>query len=229
MIKKQIVVILGAALLLVATVTAPHHIFAAEDYPFLEDMSIKELRALRDAINKILGEEEETQSASPLIEGRYYLNRGYGGKDPIYIEFVPDVTDTGGTFVKEGYKSQKGTYKTAPNSPVVTLIYDEAKIESYIISDNLLIPKDDKAIIYKNFPADKDRFKLNASGYYFEEDGTVYTKGIDKYSQLNGTYTKEGDMIICDFTEKYRDKKCYYFFIIHGNLYDSVLIKEGSI
>lgn len=54
--KKQVVALLVAILMVLTTMNA----FAEEtdtDYSYLEDMSVKELRKLRDKINELLGEE----------------------------------------------------------------------------------------------------------------------------------------------------------------------------
>lgn len=63
--KKRWVALLTA----VCLVAAPMSALAEEtDYSYLEDMSIKELRALRDAINELLGETNETDNMEVTIE-----------------------------------------------------------------------------------------------------------------------------------------------------------------
>ncbi len=59
---KKIFALLISVCLFVIPVTA----FAEEaDYSYLEDMSVKELKALRDAINEILGDEDSFENSEP--------------------------------------------------------------------------------------------------------------------------------------------------------------------
>lgn len=61
--KKRLIALMAAVCLAMAPMSVLAEETEATDYSYLEDMSVKELKALRDAINKILGDEGGSDEA----------------------------------------------------------------------------------------------------------------------------------------------------------------------
>ena len=58
--KKRLIALMAAVCLAIAPMSILAEETEGTDYSYLEDMSVKELKELRDAINKVLGDDGGT-------------------------------------------------------------------------------------------------------------------------------------------------------------------------
>ena len=226
--KKRLIALVTAVCLAVT----PMSVLAEEtDYSYLEDMSVKELKALREAINNLLGDEEiQTSKKEGVIEGTYYRN-SHPGDDYYEYTFIPDNSEkTYGTF-SEG-TGANGEYRIVGK----TLRTEGTLIDKvFDITDNYLIAQEDT---YEGTIPDEERFDAEVVQYYnsnngliilyteilFASDGT-YSKMTDysdvttknKITNTSGTYEREGDFIILTEKESNRSTK---YLVYNGQLND---------
>lgn len=200
------------------------------DYSYLEDMSVKELKALRNAIDELLGGNpnvnptQDERNKSNGIEGVFYWGNGFDTTE--YIEFTPDNENkTRGSYL-DTVSGDIGDYQLASNVVVI----DNGKytksfhiFDDFLISDtgvlNGIIPEG--AVFNVQIGSDNDN-------YTFKDDGTFIRRFrvLDEMEQLEGIYTREGNMIVCDaFSENFNEYITYYFVIIdnvaHSGFYAS--------
>ena len=193
------------ALLLTACLVAaiPISCFAedTEDYSYLEDMSVKELKALREAINNILGDEDgnsKEDADDDAVEGAYY-SIGFSDSSMGSVEFTPDnEAKTMGSCIYSIPLLDPKVYDYRITGDHI--LFDD---NDYQIHGNYLIPH---TYDYDGTIPDGDTFdaevrhtsSIDGSEFVmkFKKDGTYesYTVGKEK-EKTTGTYSRDGDII----------------------------------
>ena len=126
--KKRLIALMAAVCLVIAPMSVPAE---ETDYSYLEDMSVKELKALRDAINEILGDGGGSVANSGSEYGSvtgsitYYYNdyKGHVADVNSTVILIPtdaenlDINTDGliGMSVQSDFASGDGVYYAAVN------------------------------------------------------------------------------------------------------------------
>lgn len=195
--KKRWIALLTA----VCLATAPVSVLAEEtDYSYLEDMSVKELKALRDAINELLGDGGETvDNRATVVEGTYYKSMGFD-KDAYFIFTPYNDQKTMGAFkaVNAIGSSEEAIGEYSIVADILTIQYTAAGVDfqlEYAIRGDYIIRT---GFVYDEYVPDEEFFSGTIGYINFQSDGTC-VKNIK--TSLNGKYRREGDVILIDYED----------------------------
>lgn len=234
MMKKMVAVVMALCL-----VAAPVSCFAEDetDYSYLEDMTVKELKALRDAINEILGDEKNSDTEESSNENKNVVEGIYCSlNDPNnYFEFTPDNSEkTYGSYKRESeiLGTRVGEYRISAD---LITIGDTV----YTISGDYLIPHEyDWEGIIPNENLFECTISYDAVDYCntisFKSDGTfeymtqifdelLLNPGEDDVTIKKGTYIRNDDLI----TLNYSDGDTDVGYVGNGIYNNSVRVKKN--
>ncbi len=232
--KKRLIALMAAACLVVA----PMSVLAEEtDYSYLEDMTVKELKALRNAINEILGDEKELATEvsndenKNIVEGIYY---GLNNPD-YYFEFTPDNSEK----TYGSYKSERGTLGTEIGEYRISADLITIGDTVYTILGDYLIPHEydwegiipneslfECTISYDGiYYCSTINFKSDGTFEYITQilDETLLDPGEDDVTISEGTYIRNDDTI----TFNYSDGDTHICYVGNGIFNNSVRVKKN--
>lgn len=168
--KRRVIALLTA----VCLAAAPMSVLAEdkEDYSYLEDMSVKELKELRDAINEILGEDEKSDDSNDDAELTNVEKSAVKALEALKDE-VADPSALSVNKLYYGHQNIKlGSGATFPNTEVIIIDYTAAGQRKYGVGS--LRKESGDSFTYGSFDdVDDDSFDAYISTWSSSPNGLI--------------------------------------------------------